>query len=130
MPLTATQSSDIASRLDTFDREIRSQIQAAGPKRERESFSDLAGSVYDSADESVAVTIEELSHVQMERYSRELRQVERARRRLAEGDIGECVECGDDIGYPRLKAYPVATRCIHCQTQHERMFGTHVLAQV
>jgi RNA polymerase-binding transcription factor DksA len=127
--LTSIQSSEIATRLDAFDREIQDQIRAAGPKMERASFSDLAGSVYDAADESVATTIEELTHLHMERYARELRQIERARKRLADGEINECVECGDDIGYPRLRAYPVATRCIHCQTQYEKTFGQHVVAQ-
>ena len=130
MTLTSMQSSELASRLDRFYREIQDQIRAAGPQMERESFSDLAGTVYDAGDESVATTIEELSHLHMERYARELRQIEKARKRLADGAIDECVECGDDIGYQRLRAYPVATRCIHCQTQHEKTFGAHVLAQV
>ena len=129
MALTSMQSSEIATRLDAFDREIQDQIRAAGPQMERESFSDLAGTVYDAGDESVATTIEELSHLHMERYASELRQIQRARKRLAEGEINECIECGDDIGYPRLRAYPVATRCIHCQTQYEKTFGVHVLAQ-
>ena len=128
MSLTSLQSSEIASRLDTFDREIKDQIRAAGPQLERESFRDLAGTVYDAGDESVATMIEELSHTHMERYARELRQIEKARKRLADGEINECTDCGDDIGYPRLSAYPVATRCIHCQTQHERTFGQHALA--
>jgi DnaK suppressor protein len=127
--LTSMQNSEIENRLDTFHRDIQSQIQAAGPQMERESFSDLAGTVYDAGDESVATTIEELSYLHMERYARELRQIENARKRLAQGEIDECVECGDDIGYPRLRAYPVATRCIHCQTQYEKTFGAHVVAQ-
>jgi RNA polymerase-binding transcription factor DksA len=128
--LTSLQSSEIASRLDSFDRDIQNQIRAAGPQTERESFSDLAGTVYDAGDESVATMIEELSHTHMERYARELRQIQRARQRLADGEINECcTDCGDDIGYQRLRAYPIATRCIHCQTQHERTFGSHVVAQ-
>ena len=129
MPLTSLESSEIANRLEMFDREIQNQIRTAGPQLERESFSDLAGSVYDAGDESVATMIEELSHTHMERYARELRQVQAARKRLADGEINECVDCGDDIGYPRLRAYPIATRCIYCQTQHERTFGTHAMAQ-
>jgi RNA polymerase-binding transcription factor DksA len=127
--LTTLENSEIADRLDMFDREIQNQIRAAGPQLERESFAELAGSVYDAGDESVANMIEELSHTHMERYARELRQIQKARRRLADGEINECVDCGDDIGYPRLRAYPIATRCIYCQTQYERTFGSHVLAQ-
>ena len=129
MPLTSLESSEIANRLEMFDREIQNQIRSAGPQLERESFTDLAGSVYDAGDESVATMIEELSHTHMERYARELRQVQAARKRLADREINECIDCGDDIGYQRLRAHPVATRCIHCQTQHEKTFGAHVVAQ-
>src|SRR6185295_14679165 len=120
MPLTTTQSSEIQSRLDMLRSEIQTHISRALPQLSEQSFSDLAGSVYDAGDESVATMIEELSHTQLERYVQELRQIDRARQRLAAGELGECVECGEDIGYKRLHVHPVATRCIHCQTQHER----------
>ena len=128
MPLTNHQSSEIQNRLETLTKEVQSHIQHALPQHS-ETFADLAGTVYDSGDESVATMIEELSHTQLERYARELRQIERARKRLADGEINECVECGEDIGYKRLHVHPVATRCIHCQTQHERTYGSHMVGQ-
>jgi RNA polymerase-binding transcription factor DksA len=129
MPLTTTQSSELQSRLDLLSREIQTHIRHARPQLSEQSFADLAGTVYDAGDESVATMIEELSHAQLERYVRELRQIERARQRLADGEINECVECGEDIGYKRLHVHPVATRCIHCQTQHERTYGSHAVGQ-
>jgi RNA polymerase-binding transcription factor DksA len=33
------------------------------------------------------------------------------------------VECGQDIGYARLRAYPTALRCILCQTRHQKTFN-------
>jgi len=33
-----------------------------------------------------------------------------------------CVDCGDDIEPARRKAVPKATRCIDCQTKHERTY--------
>jgi RNA polymerase-binding protein DksA len=127
--LTSTQSSEIETRLDSLGREVLHQIREAVPQMAGQSFTDLAGSVYDAGDESVATMIEELSHTQLDRYMREMRQIERARKRLADGEINECVECGEDIGYQRLQVHPVATRCIQCQTQHERTFGSHVVGQ-
>lgn len=32
-----------------------------------------------------------------------------------------CEDCGELIEGSRLKAVPYATRCIHCQSEHERM---------
>ena len=129
MALTSAQHSELATRLDTLDREIQHQIREAVPQMATQSFSDLAGTVYDAGDEATATMIEELSHTHLSRYARELRQIRRARQRLADGEINECVECGEDIGYKRLHVHPVATRCIHCQTQHERMFGAHIVGQ-
>jgi len=121
--LTSAQSSELESRLDTLGKEVRQQISEAVPQMAGERFTDLAGTVYDAGDESVASMLEEFSHTLLDRYMRELRQIETARKRLADGDIDECVECGDDIGYKRLHVHPVATRCIRCQTRHERTFG-------
>lgn len=121
--LTSAQNSELENRLDTLGKEVRHQIREAIPQMADQRFTDLAGSVYDAGDESVASMLEEFSHTLLDRYMRELRQIETARKRLADGEINECVECGDDIGYKRLHVHPVATRCIHCQTRHERTFG-------
>ena len=129
MALTSAQSSEIENRLDTLGKEVRDQIREAIPQMAGQSFTDLAGAVYDAGDESVATMIEQFSHTLLERYIRELRQIERARKRLSDGEINECVDCGEDIGYRRLHVHPVATRCIHCQTQYERTFGAHIVGQ-
>lgn len=50
----------------------------------------------------------------------ELREIDAARARLEEGSYGECMECGQDIGFARLKATPSAVRCIVCQTRFEK----------
>ena len=129
MALTPAQNSEISKRLEAMGKDVRLQIREAIPQMADQTFADLAGAVYDAGDESVATMLEELSHTQLERYTRELRLIEAARKRLADGDINECIECGDDIGYKRLHVHPVAVRCIRCQTQHERTFGTHAVAQ-
>lgn len=123
MALTPAQSSELSNRLDTLGKEVRHQIQATIPQMANERFTDLAGAVYDAGDESVASMLEEFSHTLLERYVRELRRIDTARKRLADGAIDECIECGGDIGYQRLHVHPVATRCIHCQTLHEKTYG-------
>ena len=121
--MTTTQNSEIASRLDALGKEVLHQVRAAVPQMAGESFADLAGTVYDAGDESVASMLAEFSHTLLDRYMRELRQIETARKRLADGEINECIECGDDIGFKRLHAHPVATRCIHCQSRHEKIYA-------
>lgn len=43
-----------------------------------------------------------------------LRQVERARARLADGSYGVCTACGTAIAAARLQALPAAERCPDC----------------
>jgi RNA polymerase-binding protein DksA len=48
----------------------------------------------------------------------ELREIERALRRLEEGSYGECLDCGEPIAEPRLKALPYTSRCVACADKH------------
>jgi DnaK suppressor protein len=48
------------------------------------------------------------------RRQRRLVEVEGALRRIAAGDYGQCVACGEPIGTGRLDADPTSTRCIDC----------------
>ena len=45
---------------------------------------------------------------------RDLVRIEMAERRLAEGEYGYCVECGEVIADGRLAADPMAETCIRC----------------
>ena len=44
----------------------------------------------------------------------EIRQIEEALKRIAEGTYGVCTQFGADIDPKRLKALPIAARCISC----------------
>ena len=61
-----------------------------------------------------------MEHALIQRHLAELREVEVACARLAAGTIDECEDCGEEIGYKRLNANPVAVRCIDCQGRYEK----------
>ena len=44
----------------------------------------------------------------------EVREIREALLRIERGTYGQCSACGADISAQRLKALPVATRCIKC----------------
>ena len=44
----------------------------------------------------------------------ELRMIDAALARVADGSYGICVNCGEDISEERLEAVPHAARCRHC----------------
>ena len=46
--------------------------------------------------------------------------VRSALRRFEAGEYGECLACGEPVGFARLKARPESLFCIDCQTARER----------
>ena len=50
-----------------------------------------------------------------------IRKIQDALRRVEEGEYGICANCGDEISEKRLMARPVATWCIDCKPEAERL---------
>jgi len=48
-----------------------------------------------------------------------LASIREALRRIESGKYGECEGCGEGIAIARLKAQPMATLCVHCQSRRE-----------
>jgi DnaK suppressor protein len=49
-----------------------------------------------------------------------LQKIDRAIRKIDEGDFGVCEECGEEISTKRLEARPETTLCIRCKEDQER----------
>src|SRR5438105_214929 len=74
----------------------------------------------DSIDESME---EEIFSTELRLRDREkflLGKIDEALRRIEEGSIDECEDCGESIGFKRLLARPVTTYCIDCKEERER----------
>ncbi len=99
--------------------EIRNELLASDVQH----FRDLAGRVTDVGDEAVADALADLNAAMIDRHVQALRAIEAAQARLAQGDVGVCIDCGADIGWARLEAQPTAQRCIQCQTTHEKTYA-------
>jgi len=106
-------------RLAKRREELRWLIHDALVASKREDYIELAGSVHDAGEESVAELLADMRLSTLDREVDELRDVEAALARIADGAYGRCVVCGDDIGRERLDAYPTAKRCLTCQTKYE-----------
>lgn len=50
-----------------------------------------------------------------------LRKIDLALAKIEDGTYGECENCGEPIGAPRLMARPVAQLCIDCKTEQENV---------
>ncbi len=115
---------------NTLVRQLASLRQEIGDELANETnehYRDLAGEVTDTGDAAIGAEIAGTDNAIIGHHVEEVRDVEGALARIADGTYGRCADCGDDIEYPRLRAYPVCTRCEHCQAVHEKTFagGTH-----
>ena len=75
----------------------------------------------DSMDEA---TEEEVYSTQLRLADREnflLAKVREAMKRLDTGEIDECEECNEPIGFKRLLARPVTTLCFECKSAREQV---------
>jgi len=50
-----------------------------------------------------------------------LDKIERSLEKIEQGSYGECESCGNEIGVGRLRARPVASLCIDCKEEQERL---------
>ncbi|MFL6565778.1 MAG: TraR/DksA family transcriptional regulator [Burkholderiales bacterium] len=124
MALTPQQSEELKAiveqRRDTLLRELGQDLD----RMRSDGLEQVVGAVPDPGDESVQSLIQDLDQAEASRDLAELRTLDAARARLHEGSYGICSNCGQDIGFERLRAYPGAERCIRCQTQFEKTHGS------
>jgi DnaK suppressor protein len=109
----------LRARQATLRKEIQDALLASG----EQGLRDLAGSVHDAADDSVADLLTHVNIKGMDRDGRELADVGSALLRLQRGTYGTCIDCDREIGIARLEAQPTAMRCIECATRHERGYS-------
>lgn len=123
MELTPDQVKALEEVLRRRQRELGAEVNDKLQQTSAQGLQELNGTVGDTGDESVAHMMTDLSLSAATRDVNELREVEGALQRIADGTYGECTDCGSDIGHERLKAYPTAMRCVECQSQHEKVFA-------
>lgn len=121
--LSVQQLTSLQNALRNYQIRLQSQVRSAIEERENESYTALVTTGQDIADISVAKHFLDLETSMVELKVGELQAIKAAQARITDGDYGECMDCGDDIDYQRLSAYPVAKRCIHCQSAHERLYS-------
>jgi RNA polymerase-binding transcription factor len=116
--LTSDQTSELRARLQADLNRLADHAHSAldfTMDRDRDRIG------RDSMDES---TEEEIYSTQLRLHDREtflLEKIREAMRRLEAGEIDECEECSEPIGFKRLMARPVTTLCFECKTAREQV---------
>ncbi|MEO5700507.1 MAG: TraR/DksA family transcriptional regulator, partial [Casimicrobiaceae bacterium] len=101
--------------------EVRESLESADSQKYAEILGREPG---DAGDASVSDMLADLNLTLLDRHVAELRAIEAAEARIADGTYGECSECGGDIGFERLLAMPTAVRCVRCQELYEKTHAT------
>ncbi|MBI1397284.1 MAG: TraR/DksA family transcriptional regulator [Betaproteobacteria bacterium] len=114
-PQKEALETSLRERRGTLLDTIRTMLLDSGDQ----SFTELAGRVHDTGDESVADTLADAMAQRADHEITELRATEAALARLDKGSYGTCVDCGEHIAFARLEASPTAIRCVACQSRYE-----------
>ncbi len=107
--------------LHFFTKLLNSMLEETQQKGDS-TIEDLTGNselFADPADRATAESDRSFTLRIRDRERRLIRKINEALQRIEEGRYGECEECGEDIGVPRLKARPVTTLCINCKSRQE-----------
>lgn len=123
MALTREQLQQLGRILAERHASFTSGIQEDVERSREETFGELAGAVRDTGDDASADLLADLDQAEVARDVHELRDLEAALERLAGGSYGSCADCGGDIAFERLLAYPTARRCLDCQRVHEKTYA-------
>lgn len=67
-----------------------------------------------------ALQMQAMAQATERRRGQEIERIQAALARIADGDYGFCVACGEPIGAKRLAADPVVPTCIACASGTER----------
>jgi len=54
-------------------------------------------------------------------YLDTMAEIDHALKNISNDSYGICIDCGENIGFSRLNAYPTARRCISCKADFERI---------
>jgi DnaK suppressor protein len=117
--LNAAERGTFATQLESRRRALRAELAAKLNAQDNPALIGLRNRMEETDDWAVADLETALDVAEVSRDASELREVEAALGRIAEGTYGDCVECGLPIAHARLAANPSASRCIACQERLE-----------
>lgn len=107
--------------MKTFHQTLQELLKQT-TKTARQAGQRLGTDVYSGSDEmdmSVAESDRRMLILMAERDRNQIKEIDRALKRLEDGEYGTCKACGNKIAIRRLQVNPTATLCTHCQRAME-----------
>ena len=118
--LNARQLDELRSTMQSRAGQLREEIRQTLLKSDHEQYAMIADQVRDLEDDSFADLMVDVNLAEIDRDLQELRAIEAAVQRIADGSYGHCEHCGSLIEFRRLQLTPFANRCFDCQSTFER----------
>jgi len=118
--LEPRQMEELRKSLSDRARQLREEIRQTLVKSDSEHHQQIADEVHDLEDDSFADLMVDVNLAEIDRDLEELRAIDAAMLRIADGSYGTCEHCGRKIEFQRLQATPFAIRCFDCQSVYER----------
>lgn len=117
MALLEAQRAELKEALQNLVGELDDQLRASSEAAKPVALDQTAVGRVSRID---AIQQQKMVEANRQALRLRLQQVHSALQRF-EGDVyGECAECGEEVGYARLKARPESLFCIACQQARER----------
>lgn len=125
--LTQEQLHEFRDRLKERFYQLREEIRQELIESDEEHYIELAGRVHDLEEASVADLLVDLNLAEIDRKVNEIREIDAALIRIANGTYGICIDTGEPIELERLRANPTAKRTFRAQQMHEKTYsgGSH-----
>jgi len=118
-PLSGRSLQRLLRQLDERERELRAKISDERSRVQSEGLSQLENEVGDDIDRAFVKTQVGLERDLIDRCVNQLSEIAAVHDRIARGEVGVCIDCGEPIDHARLEVNPVASRCTDCQTRSE-----------
>jgi RNA polymerase-binding protein DksA len=118
--LDAKQFEGLKISLRSRAEQLREEIRETLRKSDKEQYVMIADQVHDLEDDAFADLMVDVNLAEIDRDLDELRLIEAALLRMADGTYGRCDSCDSPIEFDRLRATPFASRCFDCQSSFER----------
>ena len=109
--LTEMQMTELRSALTALEKEL---VDSLSSNEQSSKPVDLGLSI-GRLSRMDAMQQQQMAMAQKQRKEQQRQQIRAALRRIDDGVYGECLNCGEDISYPRLKIKPEAPLCMDCQ---------------
>lgn len=118
--LTQEQTDRLTELMDErYARELKEIDAIAARTKDERRQQALSSRSADSVDAVLAQMVRASDYAVVQQDIQDVRDIMAARKRLAAGTYGICIDCDEGIRYVRLLAHPTAKRCIDCQRTHE-----------